>query len=157
MPNTYRIRVRRGDVEVEVESSDKEYVESKVDQYLASSGAASPTPIAADGTTRHRIPTSTAAERRPLSIGEFVKQVAPDKKNEIAATVAYFLEFFSNQDEWKPDDVAGKFTDARKPKPANMTDLLAKSNFFMKGRESGFYRLSETGVQWIEGRVTNAK
>jgi hypothetical protein len=157
MPNTYRIRVRRGDVEVEAESSDKEYVESKVDQYLASSEATSPTPVAADGTSRHRIPTSTAGERRPLSIGEFVKQVAPDKKNEIAATVAYFLEFFANQDEWKPEDVAGKFTDARKPKPANMTDLLAKSNFFMKGRESGFYRLSETGVQWIEGRVANAK
>jgi len=43
----------------------------------------------------------------------------------------------------------------RKPKPANMTDLLVKSNFFMGGREKGSYRLSEIGVNWVEAQSGN--
>src|SRR5436309_1543893 len=99
MANTYRIRVRRGDVEVEVESSDKDYVESKVDQYLATSEVDMPAGSASATTIRHQDASPASTERRPISIGEFLKQVAPDRKNEIAATVAYFLEFFSNQEE----------------------------------------------------------
>jgi hypothetical protein len=146
MSELYRIRVKRADIEVEVESTDREYVEAKLDQYLTSRSAGEP------ATKGVRTETSTL---RPMSLREFVKRVSPDKKNEVAAVIAYFLEYNSDAtlEEWKPDDVAYKFADLRKPKPANMTDLLVKSNYFMEGRTKGFYRLSETGVQWVEDRL----
>ncbi len=50
--------------------------------------------------------------------------------------------------------MADKFSDVRKLKPANMTDLLVKSNLFMEGREKGCYRLSETGVEWVEENLS---
>lgn len=148
MADTYRIRVRRGDLEVEVESSDREYVETKLEQYLNTE-----TPV--NGATADLASEAPALRSwRPLSVREFVKQVNPEKKNEVAATIAYFLEYHAAPvvEEWKPDEIGDKFADARKPKPANMRDLLAKSDFFMEGREKGTYRLSETGVNWVEGQ-----
>ncbi len=146
MPALYRIRVKHPDLEIEVESTDRDYVEAKLDQYL-NAGASLKPPAA-----RER---ADAPRRRPVSIGELVRQVSPVKKNEVAATIAYFLEFHADPplDEWKPDQIASKFADVRKTKPANMTDLLSKSDFFMGGRERGSYRLSEAGVVWVEGKV----
>src|SRR5580698_4272261 len=135
MTQHYKIRIRQGDFEVE--STDVAYVNTKIDQYLA---AAKRLQNESSPQEENSVVGNT---RRPLSIGEFMKRVNPEKKNEVAATLAYFLEYYENEkkEEWKPDEVGGKFTDVRKPKPANTTDLLNKSTFFMKGREPGFYRL----------------
>ena len=144
----YRIRVKRPDLEVEVESTDREYVDAKLDQYLNIGPSIEP-PVAGGSVAPRR--------RRPMSISEFVRQVNPDKKNEVAAAIAYFLEYHTEPivEEWKPDQIADRFQDVRKSAPANMTDLLVKSNFFMGGREKGSYRLSETGVNWVEARSSN--
>jgi hypothetical protein len=149
MAAQYRIRVRRGDLEVEVESTDRAYVDTKLDHYL-NIGTSLESPSAAIHAESHEDRT----RRRPVSIGEFVKQINAGKKNEVAAAIAYFLEYHADPvtEEWKPDQVADRFPDVRKPKPANMTDLLVKSNFFMGGREKGSYLLSETGVKWVEAR-----
>jgi hypothetical protein len=147
MTALYRIRVKRPDLEVEVESSDREYVGTKLDQYL-NAGASSEQP-----TSGH----ANASRRRPISIGEFVRKVNPGKKNEVAAVIAYFLEFHADPiaEEWKPDQIADRFPDVRKPKPVNMTDLLVKSNYFMGGRDKGSYRLSDAGVKWVEAQAGN--
>ena len=152
MAALYRIRVRRPDLEVEVESTDREYVDAKMDQYL--NIGASTEPVAAGGRAESH---QDRSRRRPISIGEFVRQVNPDKKSEVAAAIAYFLEYHADPiaEEWKPDQIANRFPDVRKPKPANMTDLLVKSNFFMGGRERGSYRLSESGVNWVEAQSGN--
>jgi hypothetical protein len=153
MPELYRIRVKRGDLEVEVESSDRDYVETKLEHYL--SAQRSPGSPPADS------PPGSSADfrgaRSPLTVREFVKQVNPEKKNEVAATIAYFLEYHASPtvEEWRLEDVGDKFADARKPKPANMRDLLVKSDYFMDGREKSTYRLSEAGVKWVEGRLSN--
>jgi hypothetical protein len=148
MAEIYRIRVKRPDLEVEVESTDSEYVNTKLDQYLNTRRPQDSPPANAAAVER---------PRRPTSISEFVKQVNPEKKNEVAATIAYFLEFHADPtaDEWKPEVVADKFPDVRKSKPANMTDLLTKSSFFMGGREKGSYRLSQTGVNWVDAKLAN--
>ena len=148
MTALYRIRVKRPDLEVEVESTDRNYVEAKLDQYLNARVPLKPS-AADERAGVHR--------RRSVSISEFVKQVNPSKKNEVAATIAYFLEYHADPiaEEWRPDQIADRFPDVRKPKPANTTDLLVKSNFFMSGREKGSYRLSEAGVNWVEAQVDN--
>jgi len=149
----YRIRVKRPDLEVEVESTDRDYVDAKLDQYL---NARAPTESAAMTGDRPDSP-SGRRPRSPISIGEFIRQINPDKKNEVAETIAYFLEYYADPiaGEWKPAEIADRFPDVRKPKPANMSDLLAKSNFFVSGREKGLYRLSETGVKWVEDHTGN--
>lgn len=149
MADTYRIRVRRGDLEVEVESSDSEYTATTLDQYL---NAHRSSEVPAVESVRE---APASRPPRPPSVQEFIKQVKPEKKNEVATAIAYFLEYHRTPpvEEWKPDEIADKFADARKPKPANMRDLLVKSDYFMEGREKGSYRLSETGVAWVEGRV----
>lgn len=154
MAELFRVRVKRPHLEVEVESTDRAYVDAKMEEYLNGQSWSTATDSSANGPTA---PRQDGPRRRPLSIGEFVKQINPDKKNEVAATIAYFLEYHADPiiEEWKPDQVADKFADVRKAKPANMTDLLQKSNFFMGGREKGSYRLSETGVAWVEDQVNS--
>ncbi len=149
MPELYRIRVKYPDLEVEVESSDREYVEAKLDQYLNIQV------VRGSSSTSRPTEPGPARSRRQVSMSEFVKRVNPHKKNEVAAVIAYYLEYHAESiaEEWKPDQVADKFPDIRKAKPANMTDLLQKSTFFMSGREKGTYRLSEDGVNWVEGRL----
>jgi hypothetical protein len=145
----YRIRVKRPDLEVEVESTDRRYVDEKLEKYLKIQVPTESAAIAGDDEFRQ------GRSHRPTSISEFVRQISPNKKNEVAATIAYFLEYHADPitGEWKPDQIADRFPDVRKPKPANMTDLLVKSNFFMGGRERGSYRLSETGVNWVEAQA----
>lgn len=154
MAELFRVRVKQPHLEVEVESTDRAYVDAKMEQYLKDQSWSTPTDSRDNG---HPEPRQDGSRRRPLSIGEFVKQINPDKKNEAAATIAYFLEYHADPiiEEWKPDQVADKFADVRKAKPANITDLLQKSNFFMSGREKGSYRLSETGVAWVEDQVSD--
>jgi hypothetical protein len=154
MPELYRIRIKRGDLEVEVESSDRDYVEAKLEHYLNAQRSSGPS--AADSASGSGADVSSARSR-PLIVREFVKQVNPEKKNEVAATIAYFLEYHAEQpvEEWRLEDVGDKFADARKSRPANMRDLLVKSDYFMEGREKGTYRLSETGVNWVEGQLNN--
>lgn len=151
MSELYRIRVKRGDLEVEVESSDRDYVEAKLEHYLNAQRSSEP-PAAESG-----VDVRGARSRRPVSVREFVKQINPEKKNEVAAAIAYFLEYHAAPavEEWRSDEIADKFADARKPKPANIRDLLIKSDYFMEGREKGTYRLSETGVNWVEGQLDN--
>ena len=154
MPEMFRVRVKQPHLEVEVESTDRAYVDAKMEEYLKGQSWSTATD---SPDTRPTAPRQDGARRRPLSIGEFVKQINPDKKNEVAATIAYFLEYHADPiiEEWKPDQVADKFADVRKAKPANTTDLLKKSDFFMDGREKGSYRLSDTGVTWVEDRVSS--
>jgi hypothetical protein len=139
-------------LEVEVESTDREYVDAKLEHYL--NFQPSTKSAVAGGNIE---PQQSRSSRRPSSIGEFVKRINPIKKNEVAASIAYFVEYHADPivEEWKPDQIADRFPDVRKPKPANMTDLLVKSNFFMSGREKGSYRLSETGVNWVEAQAAN--
>jgi hypothetical protein len=148
MPDLYRVRVKRSDIEVEVESTNRDYVLQMLNQYLDETPDAEPREPRA-------LAAKTSSARRPLSLGEFIRQINPGKKNEVAASIAYFLEFHAEPtaEEWRPDEIGDRFTEVRKPRPANMTDLLVKSNFFMDGREKGTYRLSETGVRWIEERL----
>jgi hypothetical protein len=149
MTALYRIRVKRLDLEVEVESTDREYVDTKLEQYLNIRASGPASGLAEFHQNRSR--------PGPKSIAEFVRQVNPSKKNEVAAAIAYFLEYHADPiaQEWRPDQIADRFPDVRKPKPANMTDLLVKSNFFMSGREKGSYRLSEPGVTWVEAQAEN--
>ena len=150
MAEIFRIRIRRGDIEVEVESSDREYVEAKLEHYLNTERPSERTVEESASTDG-----SAARSRRPVSVREFVKQVNPEKKNEVAAAIAYFLEYHAAPpfEDWKPDEIGDKFADARKPKPANIRDLVVKSDYFMEGREKGTHRLSETGVNWVEGQL----
>lgn len=59
--DVYRVRYRRGDVEIEVESADKEYVETKLTELLAVS--APPEDTGPAGTRRQSREKKPAVER----------------------------------------------------------------------------------------------
>jgi hypothetical protein len=141
----FRVRIRMADYEVEVESTDRKYVDEKVKEHLRANPPTAPAirPLAASGASR------------PTSLKEFTARVRPDKKVEIAATIAFYLEYLTEVlvAHWKPEEVASRFTEIRKERPKNMTDLLKSSLYFMPADERGCYKLSETGVEWVRERA----
>jgi hypothetical protein len=145
----FRVRIRRADYEVEVESSDKRYVDEKLREHL---GSATPTVLATNAPPVNEGP-------RPTSLKEFAARVRPDKKVEIAASVAYYLEHLIEVPvtHWKPEDVASRFTEIRKERPKNMPNLLKSSLYFMQADEKGCYKLTDTGILWVRGRLETSE
>ena len=92
---------------------------------------------------------------RPLSLRELEKIIQPGSKTEKAAMIAYFLEHFLEPviKEWKPNSVFDRFSEIRERKPANPSDTVNKSDYFMSGSKNGFYTLSNSGVAWVESRI----
>ncbi|MCH7498583.1 MAG: hypothetical protein IH886_00985 [Nitrospinae bacterium] len=151
MGDMYRLKIRIGDREFEVASSDQNYVDEKFQKHfdLICSGKKSGT----EAVDRGKI---GSGGERPISLREFEKQVSPKSKTEKAAVVAFFLEHFLDPviEEWKPNDVFDRFSEIRGIKPANPSDTIKKSNFFMPGSRSGFYKLSRSGVAWVEKQIS---
>jgi len=150
MTGIYRVRVRRGDVEVEVESNDKNFVERHLEQQMAAALAVAKAPSHA--TTESEPPCGT---RRPLSLREFYKQVSPKQMQQRAATIAYYVEHMSTEkvEEWKPTDIETKWADTgEKKRPGNLAGTIRQSTFFSRIRP-GQYRLSNTGLEWVEGEL----
>jgi len=151
MDDIYRLKIRFGDREFEVESSDKDYVEERFEKHfdLICSGKKSGT----EAVDRGKI---GSGGERPISLREFEKQVSSKSKTEKAAVVAFFLEHFLDPviEEWKPNNIFDRFSEIRETKPANPTDTIQKSQFFMPGSKGGFYKLSRSGVAWVEKQIS---
>jgi hypothetical protein len=141
--------VRTNQLEVEVESTEKAFVEGKLKEYL------SIPKNQPDQDTDKDDKSPGNRFSKEGSLNSFVKKINPVSKSETAAAIAYFLENHSQTVllEWRPNDLADKFPDVRKSKPKNMTDTIRKSDLFMNGKTKGSYQLSEDGVEWVEGRL----
>lgn len=156
MGEMFRIRLRRGDHELEIESSSREFVEEKIEIYLATLPKGTPEAMGSarelTGRTTHE---RLGENSRPISLREFAKLVGPDKKTEIAATIAYFLEHYAEEllADWKPSEVSGRFTELRESPPTNPAMTIGSSDFFMHSSSAGRYKLSSTGVAWIESKL----
>lgn len=149
MGDVYRVRIKRGNDEIEVESHDRAFVEDKLKEFGEQrTQPAELAPMESKAPSDHR----TSCRE---SLKEFSTRISHDKKNESAAVIAYYLEHLAETplQEWRPNDIEMLFADLRKPRPANMRDLILKSNFFMEGHQPGSHRLTETGVKWVEERL----
>lgn len=120
MPGTYKVRVKKGEYEIEIESSDKAYVDAKLSQLLESSDASFPPPSANRTTPRRKAskrakPKEDCDDTRPesaeLDIAGLVAHIKDsddyadvekniiDKKNVLAKIVMclyYAAEFFDD-------------------------------------------------------------
>ncbi len=148
---TYRVRIRKNEVEVEVESSEKEYVESKLkelDELLR------PKPISGKAMTIDAAPTAAPGKGR--SLAEHARALAPKSGTQYVIAVGDYLERFGGLSRgFKTRDVADAFRAVKykHSNPAEAVRQAKQQGFLMDGEEPGSLVLTQTAESWVKGQL----
>ncbi|MDY6985710.1 MAG: hypothetical protein SVE93_04825 [Candidatus Thermoplasmatota archaeon] len=150
----HRIRIKRGEVEIEVEG-DKEFVEKHIEEFKKEIPN-----IAKELSPKEKLipPQEVSPEENELeglSLAEFYKQKQPKDFNETAVVFAYWLTKKEGKEEFKASDIGACYDEVRMPKPKNITQhILAlasgKKAQLAKGSKKGYYKLTSTGKDFVK-------
>lgn len=147
----YRIRIKRGDVEIEVEG-DKEFVEKTINDWknsLEQTHQASTTSPKEEASTKEISTKETGFG----TLKQFYDGKLPSGHHENVAVFAYYLKGTEGKDEFSKDDINSCYTKAmaRKPKNINasISDAANKYQLVEKGSSKGFWRLTTHGENLV--------
>ncbi len=150
MDDHYRIRVRSGDLEIEISSHDKSFVEEKLKEYEKKQLQPS---ASAPGKQKTREPSTPSSKR--LSMQEFVRRTTVRTATERVLAATYFKEKYEHAEEISRTDIIAAFK-VMKYTCANPSDAIAKAKkkaWLMDGIEKGSFVTTHTGEEWIEARL----
>jgi len=157
MEHTYRISVRIGDSSFELESTDREWLESKEKEYL-SSFKEQPSRI-----TSRRTETDQLVLPQNLTINEFYKRYIKSNnitaRSDIAVFFIYYLQNILKRDSIKTSDIVQCFADVSYPNynKLNMTDILNQGKRkALLNNVNNLWSLTITGEDFIINTMTGA-
>jgi len=154
MADTYRIRIRKGNIEIEAEG-DKGFVEKHIEglkkemleniEQLLLEGEIS-VPIAE---------IQEKIELENLSLAEFYRMKKPKDHNETIVVFAYWLSEKEKREETTPKDIEKCYNKIGVKKPANIPDVMkklasGKKAYLIKTEKRGIYKISMLGKDLIE-------
>ena len=150
---TFRVRLRRGGVEFEVESSDPAYVDQKVSElttWLGLEPADSPLeePSGAD--------SSAGSTAKPPSLVEHVRRIGPSNGLEHVLAVGYYLEHHRRMaGGFRRRDLghAFKALGYNHSNPGVPIAAARRQGLLMDGAEADKIRLSESADEWVRARL----
>jgi hypothetical protein len=146
----YRVRIVRGTEEFEAEG-DKQFVLDMLERFSV--------PPAFKGKEQELSPASqeTAQRERPLSVGEFARQIGFKKHTDLVLGFAYYLEKYSGATEFTAADINNLYYEA-KLESSNTSQMIInniKRSFMMqaKAQESKAkkaYTLTRSGELFVQ-------
>lgn len=153
--NNYRIRLNRAGNEFEVEG-DKEFVLEMIEKFEIFSKS----PISvSSSTTAH---TSSSAQlsvvdgSKPISVGEFIRQLGIKKHTDIVLAFGYYLEIYSGLTEFASTDINTYYYDA-KMEPSNTSQMIIlniRRGYFMQSKNGDKkYMLTQSGINFIKEKL----
>lgn len=154
----YRVRARFGDVEIEVDSSDREYADTKLKELMGALGAPKGAETAMSG---RRGPAAAAAEPRPqrgkaVSMVEYVRSLRPKSGSQYVIAVGSYLEQHGGmRGGFRTKDIVAGFR-AVKYKHANPAEAIRQARhqgFLMDGPEVGTLLVTHTAEAWAKGQL----
>ncbi len=150
----YKIRIKEGIYEFEIEG-DKDFVEKFY------------TKIIGDLFKNHSIGFQVSPhveEKITLKEGsmlDFYKLKRPENHNENLLIIAYWLLIKQNIEEFSSTkDILKAYDVIRLKKPSNIHQHigeLKKDGFIMPGDQSGFYKLTLIGIEYVENNLPKKK
>lgn len=150
----FRVRIKRNDFEIEVESTEKDYVDSKFKEFYEDlTKNFSSLPATPKNEDNGKQPPLTPKE---TSLQEFVKRVKPNSGPEKAVTIGYFVEKIQNKGSFHVQEIKDGFSKIKFPH-SNPSDTVSKAKAngkIMEGPEKGSYILTQTGESWVEERLS---
>ncbi len=149
----YRVRVRKGEVEIEVESSDKSYVESKLGEWSKRLSLGAREIVAPEQDVPSRSPGV-----RGKSLAEHVRALAPKSGPQYVIAVGDYLERYGQlANGFKTRDLVDGFRTVkyRHSNPAEAVRQAKQQGFLMDGKESGSLLLTQTAESWVKGQLAS--
>ncbi len=149
----YKIRIRRNEVEIEVEG-DKEFVEKHIEEFkkelpkIAKESSLKEKPVVSE------IPKEKLGLEK-LSLAEFYKRKQPKGHNETVVVFAYWLTKERNKEEFNSKDILDCYDEARMKKPKNINQHIikmaaGKKAYLTSGSEKGLHKLILPGEGFVE-------
>jgi hypothetical protein len=156
----YKIRVKRGDIEIEVEG-DKRYVSKTFADLrrLIDSDLVTAQPLSKSG----KIPSSPVPSSKPLSVREFLDQYSISRHTDIVLAFGYYLEKRQEVSGFTAVDINRCYYDA-KIEPSNTSQMIiqnVKKALMMeapgsnKGRRK--FVLTQKGEKFVEAGFARDK
>jgi hypothetical protein len=152
---THRIRIKRGDFEIEVEG-EKEFVEKKFQELIDSS----PFPKISQPLTSppKQVFDNTS---KTLSLREFIDQFNTKAHMDYILLIAYYLEKYRSQESFTVTEIKGAYSEMRE-KLTNAGPFInqnVKKGYLMEapskeGVKKATYSLTRKGMQFIENGLT---
>lgn len=149
MTEHYRIKIKLNNIEIEVESQDKDYVDDKINTYIkdfVKKGVAKPEESKGP-------PVFTG--KKP-SLQELYKRISPKSGPQKALTVAYYYEIIDSKKVFRKD-IYEAYKKIRF-NPKNPSDTVGKAispnSYLMDGEEKDTIIVTETGIKLIEEKLT---
>ena len=160
----FRIRVRKGDWEVDVSAPDKKFVLDEADRLIkqivnGNMASTLPKDTILDGEAiRLNEPNPTKASK-PQTLNEFYRQFKLQTNLDKILAFGYWCEVRQGQPHFTSEDILAKYKEAKQPPPANIRrdigSLVSKGFFMEAGRsEEGAlaYELTATGTDEVESK-----
>ena len=147
----YRVRVKRADVEIEVDSSDKEYTESKLKELLGGVEAKEAAPKATTGAGTGR--AHVASHAKALSMAEYVRSASPKSGSQYVVAVGDYLEKHGGMPNgFKTRDIIAGFMNIKykHSNPAEAVRQAKSQGLLMDGKEEGLFVVTSTAESWVK-------
>lgn len=160
---SFKLRVKTNDFEIEVESPDQGYTDGKFAELLRLVGgsreAARPAPARAKASSPQGPAVIDQADQsidKPTSMVEYVRTLSPKSGSQYVVAIGAYLESHGGMESgFRSRDISGGFKSV-KYKHANPAEAIrqAKSQgFLMDGREPGTMIVTQTGEAWVKGQL----
>lgn len=158
--NSYRVRVRQGDAEVEVESTDKAYVDAKLGEWSSrlSLGAIRERSASPGKEAAADEPVPAQTDGKGKSMVEHVRALAPKSGSQHVIAVGDYLERHGGmRDGFKTRDLVEGFRTVRyrHSNPAEAVRQAKQQGFLMDGKDPGSLILTQTAEAWVKGQLAN--
>jgi len=157
----YRIKVRKGDWEVEVSASDKTFVLDESDRLIKQLTMAMvhlPETEIIEGEVSRQVELSQPRNLKPETLNEFIRQFKLNTNLERILVIGYWCEIKQGQPFFTIEDILAKYKEIREPAPANIRrdlgtlqgrGLLLSSG----GQEGAAYGLTNSGIRDVESKL----
>ncbi len=147
----YRVRIKQGENEIEIESSEKSYVETKLKE-IGSSFSLHKTPLRSSAGKSTK---KNGAKTKPLSMVEHVRALSPKDGTEHAVAVAHYLETTGGKAEgFKTQDIYAAYKKVKfaHSNPPQTVFNAKKKGYLMDGPNEGTLQLTQTALEWTQNR-----
>jgi hypothetical protein len=167
-PPQFRIKVRKGDWEIEVSAPEKDFVldESNrlIEQFSLGNGLSS---LSKDNVIQSELNNSGGFELsktlKPQTLNEFYRQFKFQTNLDRIIVFGYWCEVKLRKTPFTIEDILAKYKEAKQPPPANIRrdigSLVSKGFFMEAGRtEDGTlaYELTRTGIEEVENKLSQS-
>jgi hypothetical protein len=151
----YKLRLKTQTFEVEVESSDREFVEEKIRTFADRVQRNGNEALSAGSISEPHDFAGTESGAKRLSLSEFIQRVGAMSGTEYVVAVGYFLEKHQGLKAFTSADVKAAFLKL-KFQHSNPSDAIAKARAagkLMEGQDKNTYVLTQTGEAWVAERL----